>query len=148
MHQQIRTSLGRTSVTDGVGAMDAESIHGGVIDTSRNSLDDLLGIVEGKGYRVILAGGKGLSGGGEFVFAIEHDEGDEQPIREVYRLLAEAQFRPLRMVRPEREWLEDEPGSLRRALARIEERSGKRIHEVHVGKATDGRSFVHAIVVG
>ena len=145
MHQQIRTRVGATSTTDGVGAMESEPVEGGEIVTDRNTLDELLELVAGAGYDICLAGGRGLAGTGEFVFAIEHAEGELQT-QECAAMLSAAGFREVKVRAPAVRWLDDRPGSLRDALRDIAKNGGKP-HELFVGKTRDGRAFIHVTTI-
>ena len=144
MHQQIRSRVGETSTSDGVGAMESEPVQGGEIVTDKHTLDELLDLVSAD-FDICLAGGRGLSGTGEFVFAIEHAEGDTAT-QECAAKLAAAGFRDVKVVRPTFRWLDDARGSLRDQLRDIA-KTGARPHEVFVGKSRNGRSFIHVTTI-
>jgi ACT domain-containing protein len=117
MHQQVRTS---PSKRDAPGAM---SRPGSVLD--------ILQILSEADVNLQTAGGRDLDRGGDFVFAVHHDEGDDQPDREAAAILEKHGYRP-RVVNVDVCNVADEPGGLLGCLQRIQERDGD-IYELFVG---------------
>ena len=121
----------------------ADGIEGGETDASELTLVDLLDLLERKRINIVLVGGDGVAGNGEFVFAIEHAEGDTRTA-DLRDELEEAGYRVgKRLVQPAFRWLPDNvPGAL---LAAVRDVTGERSRadEVLVGVLPDGRAFCH-----
>jgi hypothetical protein len=145
MHQQIRTRLARSEIRDGSGAMARVPDEQDPEEVDEAALDALLDLLAGEGYNLCLAGGSAIEGGGEFVFAIDHDEGDERTA-ECAAFLQTKDYRGTRLVTPHVAWLEDRPGALRDALRELRDQS-RDVREIFVGTPKDGRILVHVTTV-
>ena len=117
MHQQVRTSTTRSG---GVGAM-----------AQPGSVVDILQILVDEGVNLQTAGGRDLDGRGEFVFAVHHDEGDDEPDRRAAELLKKHGYRA-RVVKVHQCDVSDEPGGLLGCIQRVEESEGP-VYEIFVG---------------
>jgi len=151
VHQQIRTRFGKTSNPGGPGAMDADAyasgVEGGHVHADRKTLIELLEHVKSRGLSICLVGGKGISGNGEFVFSVEHEE-DDTTTADLRQELADLGFRVDKNVtEPEFRWLpENVSGAL---LAAVQDVTGdtRRADEVLIGQLQDGQAFVHVRTV-
>jgi hypothetical protein len=123
MHQQVRTSTKKApSGSAGPGAMEAE---GGLVD--------ILEILLGAGVNLRAAGGRDLDRGGEFVFAVHHEENDDRPGEDAAALLRDEKYRA-RAVYVHHCLVDDEPGSLLRCIQETEATEGP-VFEIFVGTA-------------
>jgi hypothetical protein len=122
MHQQVRTSPTKSgSGSPGPGAMADE---GGIVD--------ILQILVEAGVNLQSAGGRDLDRGGDFVFAVHHDDEDDGPGEEAARLLQEHGYQEARTVRAHYCSVADEPGGLLGCIQRIERTDGP-VYEIFVG---------------
>jgi hypothetical protein len=144
MHQQIRTRPSRSQSTDGPGAMSFPPIEGDPVDMEAGALDSLLDLLASEGYNLCLAGGSGMDGGGEFVFAIDHEDGEDKTA-ECASMLISRGYQGVRLVAPHVCWVDDRPGALRECLR--EAGPDREIREIFVGTPKDGRVLVHATTV-
>jgi len=124
MHQQVRTSPTR--------APGAQGPDGGIVE--------ILTILRDAGFNLQMAGGHDFDQGGEFVFAVYHEEGsdDEEgsdhpddPNTKARDVLRENGYRA-RVVRAHECNVANEPGGLLGCLERIEAEDGA-ISEIFVG---------------
>ena len=122
MHQQVRTSTKKTgSRSPGPGAMADE---GGLVD--------ILQILVDNGVNLQSAGGRDLDEGGDFVFAVHHDDGDDAPGEKVAALLKEHGYGSARALRAHSCSVADEPGGLLGCIEKIEASDGP-VYEIFVG---------------
>lgn len=125
MHQQVRTSTKRTgSGSAGPGALAAE---GGLVDV----LETLLNA----GVNMRTAGGRDLDRGGDFVFAVHHDDNDDGPGEDAAALLSKSGYRA-RALYVHHCLVDDEPGSLLRCIQETEANEGP-VYEIFVGTPND-----------
>lgn len=124
MHQQVRTSTRKRPTSDGPGALAAE---GGLVDLLRTLLD--------AGVNMRTAGGRDLDRGGEFVFAVHHDDNDDGPGEQASALLNKSGYRS-RALYVHHCLVDDEPGSLLRCIEETEANEGP-VYEIFVGTAND-----------
>ncbi len=121
MHQQVRTSPTKTgSDSPGPGA---QADQGGVVD--------ILQILVDARVNLQTAGGRDLDEGGDFVFAVHHDDDDDRPGKEAARLLREHGY-AARAVNVHLCTVDDEPGGLLGCIKKIEAADGP-IYEIFVG---------------
>jgi hypothetical protein len=145
MHQQIRTILGRSGVSDGSGAMSHVPVEGDPVEIEDGALDHLLDLLARHDYNLCLAGGRAIEGDGEFVFAIDHEEGEERTA-ECAAMLAAEGYRQVRVLSPHVAWVDDKPGALRDSLLELGEQ-GREIREVFVGTPKEGKVLIHVSTV-
>lgn len=121
MHQQVRLSTKKTgSGSAGPGAMADE---GGLVDILRILVDN--------GVNLRSAGGRDLDDGGELVFSVHHDDGDDTPDEKVAALLTEHGY-GARAVPAHYCSVADEPGGLLGCIEKIEASDGP-VYEIFVG---------------
>ncbi len=124
MHQQVRTSTKKTgSGSPGPGAMADE---GGLVDILRILVDN--------GVNLQTAGGRDLDTGGDFVFAVHHDEDrdDDDPGEKAAALLREAGYGSARATPAHLCSVADEPGGLLGCIEKLEQTEGP-VYEIFVG---------------
>lgn len=101
------------------------------------SLLDFLEVLEQAGINIEAAGGSNVERGGEFAFAVAHDQVDA-----AMRALAGAGYKPS-LAAVETCWMTNEPGQLRACVARVTEinaESGRLIKDLSIGVPDeDGR---------
>lgn len=130
MHQQVRTSTIKTATND-----DAAEKEG--------SLVDILSILKGVNLRS--AGGSNLDEGGEFVFSVHHDEGDDSADERAADLLRRKRYEPT-VYKVEYCLVDDREGALLECLQSKETELGEPIVEVHVlTSEPDGRVPVQIV---
>ncbi len=132
MHQQIRTSLGKSGLRDGTGAMAAVPIEVDPLEMSYGALVELLDLLASKGYNLELAHGHGIEAGGEFVFAVEH----EDQTLECAQMLVDAGYRKVRIVEVHLCEVSHEKGSLAECIRKLTD-EGRKIDEIYVGVRGD-----------
>jgi hypothetical protein len=101
--------------------------EGGLVDILRTLLD--------AGVNLRTAGGRDLDKGGDFVFAVHHRDGDDDPDYEAAKLLREKGY-TAEVYRVRDCIVSDEPGSLLRCLEETERERGP-IYEIFVGTHDD-----------
>ena len=122
MHQQVRTTSTKSgSGSPGPGAMADE---GGIVD--------ILQILGDAGVNLQTAGGRDLDRGGEFVFAVHHEDEDDGPGEEAAALLRERGYGTARTVHVHECSVADEPGGLLGCIQDIERTDGP-VYEIFVG---------------
>ena len=122
MHQQVRTTSTKSgSGSPGPGAMADE---GGIVD--------ILQILVDAGVNLQTAGGRDLDRGGEFVFAVHHEDEDDGPGEEAAALLRERGYGTARTVHVHECSVADEPGGLLGCIQDIERTDGP-VYEIFVG---------------
>ena len=122
MHQQVRTTSTKSgSGSPGPGAMADE---GGIVD--------ILQILGDAGVNLQTAGGRDLDRGGEFVFAVHHEDEDDGPGEEAAALLRERSYGTARTVHVHECSVADEPGGLLGCIQDIERTDGP-VYEILVG---------------
>ena len=122
MHQQVRTTSTKSgSGSPGPGAMADE---GGIVD--------ILQILVDAGVNLQAAGGRDLDRGGEFVFAVHHEDEDDGPGEEAAALLRERGYGTARTVHVHECSVADEPGGLLGCIQDIERTDGP-VYEIFVG---------------
>jgi len=122
MHQQVRTTSTKSgSDSPGPGAMADE---GGIVD--------ILQILVEAGVNLQAAGGRDLDRGGEFVFAVHHEDEDDGPGEEAAALLRERGYGDARTVHVHECSVADEPGGLLGCIQDIERTDGP-VYEIFVG---------------
>lgn len=134
MHQQVRTqTIKPGSGSNGPGAA---ADRGGLVDILRTLLDG--------GVNLRTAGGRDLDRGGEFVFSVHHEEGDDAADYAAAKLLQSAGYAA--EVFPAKECIvSDEPGSLLRCLEETERDRGP-VYEIYVGTHDDeGRTPIQIV---
>ena len=130
MHQQVRTTSTKSgSGSPGPGAMADE---GGVVD--------ILQILVDAGVNLQSAGGRDLDRGGEFVFAVHHEDEDDGPGEEAATLLRERGYGTARTVHVHECSVADEPGGLLGCIQDIERTDGP-VYEIFVGTPDAGGSI-------
>ncbi len=101
------------------------------------SLLDFLEVLEQAGINIEAAGGSNVERGGEFAFAVAHEQVDA-----AMRALAGAGYKPS-LAAVETCWMTNEPGQLRACVARVTEinaESGRLIKDLSIGVPDqDGR---------
>ena len=121
MHQQVRTTSTKSgSGSPGPGAM---ADRGGIVD--------ILQILVDAGVNLQAAGGRDLDRGGEFVFAVHHEDEDDGPGEEAAALLRERGYGNARTVHVHECSVADEPGGLLGCIQEIEQTDG--VYEIFVG---------------
>ena len=124
MHQQVRTSTTKTPTgSSGPGAMADEG-----------SLLDILTILDRARVNLQAAGGRDLDDGGEFAFAVHHQEGDDGPNEKAADLLERAGYQP-RIVTVHSCDVPDEPGALLGCMNEAIMSQGD-AYEIFVGTST------------
>ena len=153
MHMQIKVALGKpTSTSDTPGAMRLTPVEVDPLEVNRGALVELLDLLAAKSYDLGLAGGDAIEVGGEFVFALKHDEsgGDEQAehdrTQDCAEMLKSSGYRSVRIVEPEMCEAEDRVGGLRDCLAQLVE-DGRQIDELYVGTPHDGKIPIHVLTI-
>jgi hypothetical protein len=135
MHIQIRTSLGTASDTKSTpGAMELTPTEVDPLELKQGALLDLLRLLENNGYDLAMAGGDSIEGGGEFVFALKHSDGqnDEGRSAQCAELLKSNGYRNVRLIEPQLCEVDDHVGALRECIEQIVA-DGRRIDEIYVG---------------
>lgn len=101
------------------------------------SLLDFLEVLEQAGINIEAAGGSNVERGGEFAFAVAHEQVDA-----AMRALTGAGYKPS-LAAVETCWMTNEPGQLRACVARVTEinaESGRLIKDLSIGVPDqDGR---------
>ncbi len=121
MHQQVRTSTTKSGSTSrGPGAMADE---GGLVD--------LLRILVESGVNLRSAGGRDLDRGGELVFSVHHEDGDDSSDEKVAAMLKKHGY-AARAVPAHYCSVADEPGGLLGCIEKIEASDGP-VYEIFVG---------------
>ena len=132
MHQQIRTSLGKTSaVQDGGGAMNRHPVEVDPLEIRRGALLELLELLEQNDYDLALAAGDAVELGGEFTFALK----DHKRTSQCAALLDEHEYRNVRVIEVQLVEVEDRPGGLRTAIAELDPEL--KVDEIYVGATQD-----------
>jgi hypothetical protein len=146
MHIQIKTSLGTASSTrTGTGAMELTPIEVDPLEVKQGALLELLNLLAEHDYDLAMAGGDSIEAGGEFVFALKHnDEAVPENDRsgECAALLKSNGYRNVRLIEPHVCEAEDRVGGLRDCIAELVEQ-GRRIDEIYVGTPDDGKIPIH-----
>jgi hypothetical protein len=105
---------------------------------AEGGLVDILETLLEAGVNLRSAGGRDLDHGGQFVFAVHHDDNDDRPGEEAAALLTKNGYRA-RAVYVHHCLVDDEPGSLLRCIQETESTEGP-VYEIFVGTANaDGR---------
>jgi hypothetical protein len=142
MHMQIKVALGQPSSTgDTPGAMRLTPVEVDPLELKTGALLELLDLLAANDYDLGLAGGDSIEGGGEFVFALKHDDADGQDhdrTQECAELLKSNDYRNVRIIEPQSCEAEDKVGGLRDCLRQLVE-DGRRIDELYIGTPEDGR---------
>jgi len=121
MHQQVRTTIRKRPASDGPGAMQAPE----------GSLVEVLEILLRGDVNMRTAGGRDLDRGGEFVFAVHHEENDDEPGTFAASLLNDEGYKA-RTVYVHHCLVSDKPGSLLRCIQETEATEGP-VYEIFVG---------------
>jgi len=125
MHQQVRTQTIKTG--SGSSGPGAKADEGGLVDILETLLKG--------GVNLRTAGGRDLDKGGEFVFSVHHEEGDDKADYAARDLLRSVGYGA--DVYPARECIvSDEPGSLLRCIEQTERERGP-VYEIYVGTHDD-----------
>lgn len=136
MHQQIRTGLGKASSTKGgPGAMELVPIEVDPLEVRRGALVELLDLLSPQ-FNLTMAAGDAIESGGEFVFAVEHDDGDDGPTTQAAALLVQEGYRNVRIIEVHVCEVNHEPGALATCLRELTD-AGRRIDEIYVGVRRD-----------
>jgi hypothetical protein len=146
MHIQIRTSLGTASDTrTGSGAMELTPIEVDPLELKQRALLELLQLLADNDYDLAMAGGDSIEGGGEFVFALKHEDAAEGSAHteddrsgDCAALLKSNGYRNVRLIEPRLCEVDDQVGALRDCIAEIVA-DGRRIDEIYVGAPHDGK---------
>jgi hypothetical protein len=150
MHIQVRTSLGTASDTKtGSGAMELTPIEVDPLELKQGALLELLDLLAANGYDLGMAGGDSIEGGGEFVFALKHNDDavpEDDRSGECAELLKSNGYRNVRLIEPFVCEAEDRVGGLRDCIREIVE-DGRRIDEIYVGVPEDGKIPVHITTI-
>jgi hypothetical protein len=150
MHIQIRTSLGTASGTrTGSGAMELTPIEVDPLELRQGALLDLLNLLAEHNFDLGMAGGDSIEGGGEFVFALKHNDEavpEDDRTGECAELLKSNGYRNVRIIEPFVCEAEDRVGGLRDCIRQIVE-DGRRIDEIYVGTPEDGAIPVHITTI-
>lgn len=150
MHIQIRTSLGAASATKtGGGAMELTPIEVDPLDLKQGALLDLLDLLAEHDFDLGMAGGDSIEGGGEFIFALKHNDGavpDDDRSGECAELLKSRGYRNVRLIEPHLCEAEDKVGGLRDCIREIVA-DGRRIDEIYVGTPEDGKIPIHITTI-
>lgn len=101
------------------------------------SLLDFLAVLAEADINILAAGGSDVERGGEFAFAVDHDQ-----VEKAMRTLAREGYKPS-LVEVEVCWMTNEPGQLRDCVASVTEvnaASGRSIKDISIGVPDqDGR---------
>jgi hypothetical protein len=106
-----------------------------------------LTVLADAGINLASAGGSNIESGGEFAFAVAHDEGDDEDIafENAMAVLRDAGYNP-RLVKVDHSELANEPGQLLEFVKSVSEtntRLGRSIRDIAVGVPDpDGRIVV------
>lgn len=153
MHMQIKVALGSpSSSSGGPGAMDLTPVQVDPLEVKRGALLELLDLLAANDYDLGLAGGDSIEIGGEFVFALKHDEPDQaggpehDRTRECAELLKSNGYHRVRIIEPQVCEAEDRVGGLRDCLAQLVE-DGRQIDELYVGTPEDGKIPIHVLTI-
>jgi hypothetical protein len=128
MHQQIRTSLGKSGLRDGTGAKASVPIEIDPLEMAHGALVELLDLLASKGYNLEMAHGHGIEAGGEFIFAVEH----EDQTLECAQMLADAGYRKVRVVEVHLCRVAHNKGTLAECIRELTDQ-GRKIDEIYVG---------------
>ena len=135
MHQQVRTSTTRTgSGSPGPGAMAAE---GGLVH--------ILTTLLGAGVNLRTAGGRDLDKGGDFVFSVHHEKGDDTADYAARDILHSVGYNEAEVYSVRECIVSDEPGSLLRCIEETERERGP-VYEIFVGTHDDDGNIPIQIV--
>jgi hypothetical protein len=122
MHQQVRTSIKQASSDGSGGALGAGSLAEG-------SLVEVLTLLQGKNLQS--AGRANRGGGGEFVFSIQHDDGDDTADTDAREILKAEKYKAdVYAVRPF--LLDHREGALLECIQSLEAELGEPVIEVYV----------------
>jgi hypothetical protein len=150
MHIQIKTSLGSPSSTKtGGGAMALTPIEVDPLELKAGALVELLDLLAEHDFNLGMAGGDSIEGGGEFVFALKHDDAaqpEHDRSEECAELLKSNGYRNVRLIEPQVCEAEDRVGGLRDCLAELVA-DGRRIDELYVGAPENGKIPVHITTI-
>ena len=132
MHQQVRTSIRRTSSDDTSGRIEEES------------LVEILTLLTGTNLRS--AGRVRLDSGDEqFVFSVQHVDDDDAPDQEACDILKGANYEA-EVFKVQHYVLSHRPGALFNRIKRLEKSKKEPVVEVHVGAAEpDGKVPVQLV---
>jgi hypothetical protein len=119
------------------------------LELRQGALLELLNLLAANNYDLAMAGGDSIEGGGEFVFALKHDdsagpEGDRS--RECAELLKSNGYRNVRLIEPHLCEAADQVGGLRDCIQEVVD-DGRRIDEIYVGVPEDGKVPVHITTI-
>ena len=128
MHQQIRTSLGKSGLRDGTGAMAAVPIEVDPLEVREGALLELLELLASNGYNLELASGDAIEAGGEFVFAVEH----EDQTAACAQMLEDAGYRNVRIIEVQLCEVAHDKGTLAECIRGLTE-DGRKVDEIYVG---------------
>ncbi len=132
MHQQIRTSLGKTSTRDGTGAMAAVPIEVDPLEMPEGALLELLDLLASKGYNLEMASGDAIEAGGEFVFAVEHED---QTVA-CAQMLQDAGYRNVRIIEVQLCEVAHDKATLAECIRKLTD-DGRKVDEIYVGVRRD-----------
>jgi hypothetical protein len=102
--------------------------EGGLVDILRTLLD--------AGVNLRTAGGRDLDRGGDFVFSVHHEDGNDDADHRAAELLRSAGYREADVYTVRDCIVSDEPGSLLRCIQETEEERGP-VYEIFVGTHDD-----------
>jgi hypothetical protein len=119
MHQQVRCSIRKASTDAGFRALEEES------------LVDILTLLKGKNLRSAGRMRPGGEGGGEFVFSVHHDEGDDTADEEARDILRGADYEA-DVFKVRHFVLNHREGALLDCIERLEAEMQEPVIEVHV----------------
>ena len=120
MHQAVRTSTTKSGGSGPGAAWD------------RGSLVDILQILSDNGVNLQSAGGRDLDRGGELVFAVHHEDGDDGASEAAANLLKEHGYGSARAVPAYYCSVADEPGGLLGCIQKFQA-DGQEVYEIFVG---------------
>ena len=120
MHQQVRTSIKKAQSDDSVERQ------------GEDSLVDVLTLL--KGTNLQSAGRLNRGGSGEFVFSVQHDEGDDTANTAARDLLRAEGYRA-EAYKARSFDVEHREGALLKCIDDLEDELGERVIEVYVGAA-------------
>ena len=150
MHMQIKVALGKPGSTGGTpGAMELTPVEVDPLEVKSGALLELLDLLAANNYNLGIAGGDSIEFGGEFVFALKHDD-TAQPEHdrsgECAALLKSNGYRDVRLIEPYVCEAEDRVGGLRDCLAQLAE-DGRRIDELYIGTPENGKIPIQVLTI-
>jgi hypothetical protein len=131
MHLQVKVKPGITAFTDDVddGGVTAESA-----EYRRGYFSEILELLAGSSFNIRGASGHGIEFGGEFTFWVGKRDGDDthDASNEAAAALLKDNGYDVRLVEVSYEFLDDEPGTLRAFVTRLQG-EGFWVEEITVG---------------